>query len=338
MKTWNAPALHLLCIASLLLGCAGGQRPAAAAAQVAPAGSPVAVHGRLHACGNRICDAAGKPVQLRGMSFFWSNTGWGAERFFQRQAVDTLVDQWRATVVRAPLGVQNGGGWLVDAAGNEARVRAVVDAAIARGVYVIVDWHSHAVLEKEALAFFSAMAKRYAASPNVIWETFNEPMRHDWADELTPYHEAVIAAIRKAGSPNLVVLGTPTWSQDVDTAALEPVTSDANVAYALHFYAGTHKQSLREKGDFALKRGVALFVTEWGSCNSAAAGDVDPEETRRWMAWMDANQVSSVNWSLNDKRETASAVLPGGPDAGWTDAQLTPSGALAKAYIAAGAR
>ena len=45
------------------------------------------------------------------------------------------------------------------------------------------------------------------------------------------------------------------------TAALDPIAGDANVAYALHFYAGTHRQSLRDKAAFALERGVALFVT-----------------------------------------------------------------------------
>ncbi len=335
MKTWKAALVHVACITLLLSGCAGGQKPKAGGA---PPGSPVALHGRLHVCANRICGEDGKPVQLRGVNFFWSNTGWGGERFFQAQAVNTLVDEWHVTLVRAPLGIQNDGGWLVDRAANEARVRAVVDAAIARGIYVIVDWHSHALLEKDAVDFFSRWAAAYKDAPNVIWETFNEPKRVDWVDELVPYHEAVIAAIRKAGSRNLVVLGTPNWSQDVDTASLDPVTGDGNVAYALHFYAGTHKQPLREKGDFAMKRGVAIMVTEWGSCNADADGPIDAAETKRWQDWMDQNQVSSANWALNDKRETASALVPGAPPAGWTDAQLTPSGALAKAYIAAGAR
>jgi endoglucanase len=337
MKTWSASLSLLSCITLLVLGCASGQQGAPPRA-VAPPGSPVALHGRLRACGNRICGQHGKPVQLRGMNFFWSNTGWGGERFFQAQAVDTLVDQWHATLVRAALGIQNDGGWQVDREGNEARVRAVVDAAIARGIYVIVDWHSHALLEKEAVEFFSRWAAEYKDAPNLIWETFNEPKRHDWIEELVPYHEAVIRAIRKAGSRNLVVLGTPAWSQDVDSAALDPVTSDKNVAYALHFYAATHKQSLRDKGDFALKRGVPIVVTEWGSCNADADGTVDVAETKRWLEWMDQNQVSSANWSLNDKREAASALVPGAPAGGWTDAHLTPSGVLAKEYISAGAR
>ncbi len=333
-----------LTIALLLASCAG-QRPQVDSTPAAPAArparwtvSPVEAHGRLRVCGAKICSRTGQPVQLRGMSLFWSNTGWGGERFYDASVLDTLANGWNATVVRAAVGVQNDGGYLVDPAANEARARAVIDAAIARGMYVIVDWHSHALLEKEAVAFFAKLAREYAASPNLVWEPFNEPMRHRWDEELKPYHEAVIKAIRKAGSPNLVVLGTPTWSQDVDTAALDPVKTDRNVAYTLHFYAATHRQSLRDKAVFAMKLGAAVFVTEWGTCDASGDRNFDPAESKRWTDFLDANSISSLNWSLNDKSETASALAPGAPTAGWTDAHLTDSGRWVKAYVEAGYR
>jgi endoglucanase len=334
MRHWKLPVP--IFFAALLPGCAAGPRPQAAAAAVVQRGAPtpVGTHGRLQVCGTRICDQAGRPVQLRGMSLFWSNTGWGGERFYDARVVEALADGWHATLVRASMGIERG-----DNSANEARARAVVDAAIARGVYVVVDWHSHAPLQDEAVAFFSRMARDYAEAPNVIWEPFNEPLRIDWSDELKPYHEAVLAAIRAAGSRNLVVVGTPSWSQDVDSAALDPIAGDANVAYALHFYAGTHRQSLRDKATFALERGVALFVTEWGSCDASGDRNFDPVESRLWLDWMDAHGISSANWSLNDKAETASALVPGARTAGpWPDAELTESGRFARDYISAGGR
>jgi endoglucanase len=136
-----------------------------------------------------------------------------------------------------------------------------------------------------------------------------------------------------------VVVGTPSWSQDVDTAALDPIAGDTNVAYALHFYAGTHRQSLRDKAAFALERGVALFVTEWGSCDASGDRNFDPAESRLWLDWMDAHGISSANWSLNDKAETASALVPGARTEGpWPDAELTGSGRFARDYISAAGR
>jgi len=343
--------LQSICLAALLAGCAGAQpkAPAAAPTAAAAAGtaaapgrwavSPVQRWGRLQVCGTRICSQSGAPVQLRGMSLFWSNSGWGGDRFYDASVVDTLADTWHATVIRAALGVQEKGGYLAAGSANKARIKAVVDAAIARGMYVIVDWHSHALLEDDAVAFFKEMARAYAASPNVIWETFNEPRKQDWSAELKPYHQAVLAAIRGAGSTNLVVLGSSTWSQDVDAAALDPVTSDKNVAYTLHFYAYSHKQGLRDKADFAIKRGLAIFVTEWGTCDASGNANFDPAGTKVWLEWMDARGISSANWALNDKAETASALKGSarlnGP---WTDAQLTDSGRLVKAYVSAGYR
>jgi endoglucanase len=253
--------------------------------------------------------------------------------------VATLADDWHATVVRASIGAQGSGDYATFPDDNLARARTVIDASVAKGIYVIVDWHSHKLQQPEAVAFFTKLARAYARVPNVIWETYNEPLRQDWTDELKPYHEAVIAAIRTAGSKNLVVVGTPTWSQDVDTAALDPITTDKNVAYSLHFYAASHKQEFRDKADFAMARGAAVFVTEWGTCHSSGNTAFDPVESKRWTDWMDARGVSSANWSLHDKPETASALVPGAGNAGpWTDSELTESGRLVKAYIQAGYR
>jgi endoglucanase len=345
MRTWKRTLLPSLALA-LLASCAGA--PSVPAAAAAPATivrperwsvPPVQAWGRLQVCGTQICSQRGKPVQLRGMSLFWSNSGWGGERFYDAAVVDELADGWHATVVRAALGFNENGGYFSNPVANEARVRAVIDAAVARGMYVIVDWHSHSLFKDEAVAFFSAMAKEYAKVPNIIWEPFNEPVKQSWSRELKPYHQAVIAAIRAAGSKNLVVVGSPTWSQDVDVAADDPITGDANVAYALHFYAGSHHQALRDKADLARKRGAAVFVTEWGTCAASGDGGFDPVASKAWTDWLDEHGISSLNWALNDKRETASALHPGTRAVGpWGAGQLTDSGRWARAYVLGGYR
>lgn len=312
---------------------AGGQVDKPDTPVVVPggAGGFVGAHGALRVQKNRIVDRNGRPVQLRGMSLFWSQ--W--TDFYVPKNVDVLVDDWKATVVRAALGVENDGGYLQAREANLAKVRAVVDRAIARGIYVIIDWHDHHAQSHaaQATAFFEDMARTYGKQPHVIFEIYNEPVDVSWS-VVKSYAEPMIRAIRRAGSENLIIVGTPTWSQDVDAAASDPITSDPNVAYTLHFYASTHKQSLRDKAKVALDRGIALFVTEWGTCSADGNGSVNEGETQTWLRFLQDNSISWANWALNDKAEACSAVQPSGGSVGpWRDAQLTPSGLLVKRAI-----
>ncbi|GAA0258618.1 glycoside hydrolase family 5 protein [Rhodanobacter caeni] len=277
----------------------------------------------------------GQPGSVSGSSFFWSNTGWGGERFYNAQAVAWLKKDWNAGIVRAAMGVDAPGGYQADAS-NRQRVVTVVDAAIANDMYVIIDWHSHHAerYRVQAIAFFQDMARRYGDRDNVIYEICNEPLDVSWRDTLKPYAQAVIAAIRAIDPDNLIVVGTPHWSQDVDVAAADPITGYPNIAYALHFYAGTHGQALRDKAQTALDNGVPLFVTEWGTVNADGNGAVAEEETRAWMAFLRANRISNVNWSITDKAEGAAALVPGTRSTGgWTQAQLTASGTRVRAIV-----
>lgn len=290
----------------------------------------VAKHGALHTKGNRVVDASGEPVQLRGMSLFWSQ--WS--EYYAAPTVDQLADDWHATLVRAALGVESDG-YLDNPEDNEAKVMAVVDRAIERGVYVIIDWHDHHGADHQAAAteFFTRMAKKYGASPGVLFEIWNEPLKVDWQSVKT-YAQSVIAAIRAAGGKNLIVVGTPNWSQDVDVAAMSPITGQEDVAYTLHFYAATHKQYLRDKAKQALDAGLPLFVTEWGTCESSGDGTVDQVETKTWLSFLDQYKISWANWSLNDKAEACSALMPSAGMTGpWAGSALTPSGTLVKSML-----
>ncbi len=289
-------------------------------------------YGRLRVSGNRIVDKNGNPVQLRGMSLFWSNPGWGGEKFYNSSVVNNLADTWNANIIRAAMGVENGG-YLTTPATEKQKVKTVVEAAIAKGIYVIIDWHAHDVHTTEAVSFFSEMAQLYKDYDNVIFEIFNEPDYESWAT-VKQYALQVIQAIRNKGANQIIVVGTPTWSQDVDIAANDPITGYSNIAYTLHFYAGTHKQFLRDKAVTAMNKGLALFVTEWGTCDASGNGGLDLTESQVWINFMDQYKLSWCNWSLNDKAETASALVPGASTTGpWPDSQLTSSGNFVKSKI-----
>lgn len=285
--------------------------------------------------GNQIL-SGGVAKSFAGNSFFWSNNGWGGERFYTPGTVKWLKDDWRSAFVRAAMGVDEDGGFLDNPEANRARVITLVDAAIANDMYVIIDWHSHLAEDyrAQAISFFEDMATRYGDYNHVIYEIYNEPLRVSWSSIVKPYAEAVIAAIRRVDPDNLIIVGTPAWSQDVDTASKDPITGHNNIAYALHFYAGTHGEFLRDKARTAINNGIALFVTEWGTVNADGNGGVARAETDAWMNLLKSNNISHANWAISDKVEGASALSPGADaTGGWTDADLTASGVYVKNII-----
>ncbi|MES2673976.1 MAG: glycoside hydrolase family 5 protein [Pseudomonadota bacterium] len=289
----------------------------------------------LTVSGNKVL-IGGQQGSLAGNSMFWSNTGWGNEKYYNASVVSWLKTDWKSTLVRAAMGADDAGGYLSDPS-NKTRVTTVVDAAIANDMYVLIDWHSHKAeqYQSQSIAFFKEMATKYGNTNNVIYEIYNEPLQVSWSGVIKPYAQAVIAAIRAIDPDNLIVVGTPSWSQDVDVAANDPIAG-VNIAYTLHFYAGTHGQSLRDKAQIALNKGVALFVTEWGSVNADGGGAVANSETAAWVDFMKTNKISHANWALNDKAEGASSLVPGASsNGGWVSSQLTASGALVKSIILA---
>jgi endoglucanase len=300
-------------------------------ASLAPAESIVDKHGRLRVQGNRIVDRNGQNVQLRGMALYWSQWQGG---FYNRNAVQWLRDDWRVTIVRASMAVEQGG-YLTNPAVEKAKVKAVVDAAIELGLYVIIDWHDHnanlTVNLTAAQGFFEEMAQTYGQYPNIIYEPWNEPLNtHAWASVVKPYHEAVIPKIRAHDSLNIIVLGSSNWSSDPDVAALNPVAGP-NLAYSFHFYAATHKQSYRTKVTTALARGVAVMMTERGTSEASGTGTFDTAETRLWWNLADQNQITWLNWSVAPLTETSAALQPGAStQGGWTTAHLKPSGVFVR--------
>ncbi|MBL7046415.1 MAG: glycoside hydrolase family 5 protein [Candidatus Marinimicrobia bacterium] len=292
----------------------------------------VDIHGRLQVQENGVVDQFGNPVSLAGNSFYWSNDNWGGERYYKPEVVAWLKEDWNSTIVRAAMGVEDSGGYLDNKTANKERVVTIVDAAIQEGIYVIIDWHSHHAEDHtdEAVHFFQEMATRCGEYDNVIYEIYNEPLDISWDNTLKPYALSVISAIRAIDPDNLIVVGTPEWSQRVDLAADNPITEFSNIAYTLHFYTVYHHQWLRDRASTAMENGIALFVTEWGLIGYS---QVDPE-ANEWMVWCYENKISHCNWAVNDKEEEWSILVPGASaTGGWSDDDLTDSGILARHII-----
>jgi endoglucanase len=87
------------------------------------------------------------------MSFYWSRTDWPGYSYYNTSTVDFLVDSLKCTVVR--VAYAPGSGW--------DGVKTVIDRAISKGIYVIIDWPPHNAHneEQQAISFFKEQAQKY---------------------------------------------------------------------------------------------------------------------------------------------------------------------------------
>ena len=291
---------------------------------------PVITNGHLKVVGTQLTNQYNKPVVLQGMSFGWSCFH---PKFYTAGAVKTLAEDWNCTVVRAALGVEPAGGYIKDSASSIKLIFNVVDAAIAEGIYVIIDWHSHNINLKEANAFFKTIATKYHKYPNIIYELYNEPDEETWA-EVKEYSVKLITTIRAIDSNNIILVGSPHWDQDVNLPAADPIIGFKNLMYSMHFYAGTHKQWLRDRTDAAMAKGLPIFISE--SAGMDANGDlaIDYAEWDKYVKWMKEKKLSWITWSVSDKDETCSVLKKGASaNGGWTDKDLKESGLKVKEYL-----
>ena len=301
------------------------------------AGSPVALHGQLSVRDGDLVDAAGAPVQLKGVSTMWLN--WESNYASSKEALRWLRDNWGLSVVRAAMGIEPANAYLNNPTGMANNARTVVRNAIELGLYVIIDWHDHNAQQhqQQASDYFAAAAEEFGAFPNVFYETYNEPMQVDWTTVVKPYHEAVTATIRERDPDNVIILGTPVWSQRVDIAATNPVAG-TNLMYTVHFYSCEHRGTQRAQALAARQLQLPLFVTEWGA--TAANGGTDPngevctDEAQLWHDFMNQEGISWTAWKLDDCTDLSCLLRTSAPRAGgWTDEWLNGHGPFVRARM-----
>ena len=303
---------------------------ACSAAHKAPENSPVVLNGALQVKGIQLCNNKGEPLMLRGASFGWHNL-W--PRFYNKKAVAWLASDWKCNVVRASMGVGLDDSYLENPEFALQCVKNVVDGAIKQGIYVIIDFHSHKIHTEEAKKFFTLMAEKYGKYPNVIYEIFNEPDYYTWP-EVKAYSEELIKTIRAIDPDNIILVGSPHWDQDIHLVAEDPITGHSNLMYTMHFYAGTHKQWLRDRTDAAMAKGIPIFVSECAGMEATGDGPVDEVEWKAFLDWMEARKISWVVWSVSDKNETCSMLLPRAESTGgWTDELIKPWGKISREAI-----
>lgn len=318
----------LVCVLALGLCLTGGL-------QIAEAKTTTyydASAGRLHVKGTKLVDKKGHEVQLRGVSTH--GLSWYPQ-YVNDKCFAQLHDKWGANVVRLAMYTEEYNGYCSGDAKNCSDLKKLIKKGVRLAkkhkMYVIVDWHilsdgnpnSH---KKEAKAFFREMSREFKGYNNVIYEICNEPNNGTSWKEIKSYARSVISTIRKNDKKAVIVVGTPTWSQDVDQAAADPIKGD-NIMYALHFYAATHKADLRNKMTAAINKGLPVFVTEYGICDASGNGAIDKKEADRWIQTMDEYSVSYIAWNLSNKQESSSIIKSSCPKvSGFKKSELSDEG------------
>lgn len=306
-------------------------------AAAGPVGGPFAEHGRLHVDGAYLYDSHNTRYQLHGMSTH--GLAWFGD-YVNKDGFRTLRDDWNTNVVRLALYPGEYNGYCNG--GNQEELKKLVcdgiDYASSLGMYVIVDWHVLSAnpnqYKEAAKTFFADISRKYGSYGNVLYEICNEPTGSDWDRVLKPYAEELIPVIRQNDPDGIVIVGTNTWSQEVDKAAKSPITAYKNVMYTLHFYADTHTQWMRDRLESAVRAGLPVFVTEFGTCDASGNGGFNAEESRAWFDLLAKYGISCCNWSLCNKDETASVIKSSCKKlSGWGEGELTESGRLVRQYF-----
>ncbi|MCR4797140.1 MAG: glycoside hydrolase family 5 protein [Lachnospiraceae bacterium] len=293
----------------------------------------------LKVTGAHLTDKKGNIVQLKGVSTH--GISW-----YPQYINDKCFKQlkgWGANVVRLAMYTAEYNGYCTGDEANKkalkARIEEGVKLAQKNNMYVIIDWHvmnadpNPLIHQKEAEEFFAWASKKYKDTPNVIYEICNEPSSGTSWEDITKYADDIIPLIRKNAPKSVIIVGTPNWSQEVDKAAAKPLKYK-NVMYALHFYAATHKDDLRNVAKNALDKKLPIFVSEYSICDASGNGGLDTDSATKWMKLLNENKISYCQWSLCNKNESSAIIKDSvSKTSGFTDADLSETGKWLKKQL-----
>ena len=259
--------------------------------------------------GTQLVDEGGNPIQLRGVSTH--GLSWFPQ-YVNQEFFTELKVEWNANVVRLAMYTEEYGGYC--SGGDQESLKQLVKDGVGyatnAGLYVIIDWHilqdgnpqNH---QEEAKAFFDEMSKEFSGYNNVLYEICNEPNGATTWEQVKAYAEEVIPVIRANDEDAIIIVGTPNWCQDIDKPVENPITGYDNIMYALHFYAASHTENLRDRMEYVLEMGVPVFVSEFGTCDASGNGGFDKYQSDEWLKIMNSEGVSYVAWNLSNKDETS---------------------------------
>ena len=268
--------------------------------------------GQLRVVDGTLCGDDGKPVMLRGISCYGVSV---SERYITDETFHDISHVIGANVFRMAMYTYGMGvvGYCTGA--DQEKLDGVMMDSVTyaenNDMYLIIDWHilSDGDPNKyidDAVHFFDVISSQCKDKDNVIYEICNEPNGVSW-EEIKSYADTVIPVIRANDPDSVIIVGTPDWSQRVETAADDPLDYP-NLMYSLHFYSATHKQELRDEAQRAIDKGLPIFVTEYGVTASTGNYPYDFEEAEVWIDFLEEHGISHVMWNFSKVSESSAAI------------------------------
>lgn len=290
---------------------------------------PFSVHGALFVNGADLVDSNGQMFQLRGMSTH--GIGWFPD-FINPETFKYLRDGWNTNCIRLAMYTDESAGYCTSGDKEKLKnlVKNGVQYATDLGMYVIIDWHvlndrNPLKYVDEAVSFFDEMSKLYSDYDNVIYEICNEPNGTSW-ESVKEYANTVIPVIRDNSENAVIIVGTTNWSQDIDVALDDPLDYP-NIMYALHFYAATHKDWLRQRMKDCRDDGLPIFISEFGICDASGNGAVDLIQAELWKDMIEEFNISYMCWNLANKNESSSILkATTSSKSKWKESELNKQG------------
>ncbi|HVF04269.1 MAG TPA: cellulase family glycosylhydrolase [Frankiaceae bacterium] len=233
--------------------------------------------GALRVVGNRLVDAAGRTVQLRGVNRSSPETlclGTGRDSFFYGptdSASVNAIKSWSANAVRIPITEdcwlgRNGLPRSLTAEEYRRQIAAYTRLVLNAGLYVIIDVHFasttlHGVEQPSwgpapmlgaahGVELWQSIVATFARDEGIVYDLYNEPHSINWAcwrdgctDPLTGSRylgmQALVTAVRAAGAKNPLLVTGPSWGAEIGWwLAYQPVDPLKSLIAGVHIYDG----------------------------------------------------------------------------------------------------
>jgi len=245
----------------------------------------------LHVDGNDIKDPAGNVVVLRGLDTIDIGSvelGRGGvinliDRVTNKNNTEGNSPGWYPRVIRLAVYPKDetatSGPWYFEADHDHYYndlLRPIVDHCKEKDLYAIIDWHyvgrNTYDVNSQTKTFWEYIAPRFANDSHVIFELLNEPNNTSGGSEtanwltLMPYMQTWINLVRTYAPDNLILVGGPSWSQQIGPAADYPLDGN-NIVMVAHIYPGHWLLWGQEYFKNQVLQALTVypvFATEWG--------------------------------------------------------------------------
>ena len=272
----------------------------------------VSGNGQLHVYKSNLRNKYNENFQLKGLSSH------GIQWYYNIITYDNLKylrDNWGINAFRIAM-YTNEDGYISNPDDIKQRAYNIIDMCIDLDLYVIIDWHILSdndpnIYIEESKAFFNETSLKYKDVPNLIYEICNEPNQSyvTWNAHIKPYSEEIIPIIRNNSQNAIILVGTGNWCTSI-TDVIENPLNYKNVMYTVHFYSGTHQDSLRQNIECALNNNIPVFISEWGVTDATGNSIINLENSIKWIDFMDKYNLSWINWSFSNKKENSAILVP----------------------------